>query len=417
MQAISVSTLNDQIKTLLETTFLQVAVEGEISRPTYHGSGHVYFSIKDADAQVKAVMFRGNASKLKFRLEDGMKVVLFGAVTLYKPRGEYQINVTHVEPAGVGNLALAFNQLKEKLSAAGFFDPERKKPQPKSIGSMALITSATGAALQDMLRLVSKRWPMLKVTLIDVLVQGEQASMQIANAIRHADALGVDAIVISRGGGSIEDLWAFNEENVATALFHAQTFTVSAVGHEIDWVISDYVADLRAATPTAAMELLLPDQWEMHQSLDNLRTQLTGRMGQLLQTSQRHISDLQNRFSAYSIDSKFESYRRDIETMKLRMGQFFELKLQKESQKVHESIMQLDRSISMVMAKKEQSLSVLLQGIKQANPANRDSLGLVELSSNGKKIAIETLNKNDIVQIANSQVVLDVEVKSKKVLG
>lgn len=417
MQAISVSTLNDQIKTLLETTFLQVAVEGEVSRPTYHGSGHVYFSIKDPDAQVKAVMFRGNATKLKFRLEDGMKVVLFGAVTLYKPRGEYQINVTHVEPAGVGNLALAFNQLKEKLSSAGFFNSEAKKPQPKVIGHIALITSATGAALQDMLRLVSKRWPMLKVTLIDVLVQGEQASMQISNAIRHADSLGVDAIVISRGGGSIEDLWAFNEENVATALFHAQTFTVSAVGHEIDWVISDYVADLRAATPTAAMELLLPDQWEMHQSLDNLRTQLTARMGQLLQTSQRHISDLQNRFSAYSIDSKFETYRKDIESMKVRMGQFMELKLQKESQKVNDSMVQFSRAMVMTISKKEQSLSVLLQGFQQANPANRDSLGLVELSQDAKKVSIETLNIGDKVQIANSKVLLDVSVTDKKVLN
>ena len=416
MQAISVSTLNDQIKTLLETTFLQVAVEGEVSRPTYHGSGHVYFSIKDANAQVKAVMFRGNASKLKFRLEDGMKVVLFGAITLYKPRGEYQINVSHVEPAGVGNLALAFTQLKEKLSSAGFFNPEQKKLQPSSISTIALITSGTGAALQDMLRLVSKRWPMVKITLIDVLVQGEQASMQIANAIRHADTLEVDAIVISRGGGSIEDLWAFNEENVATALFHAQTFTVSAVGHEIDWVISDYVADLRAATPTAAMELLLPDQWEMHQSLDNMRMQLSQRMNQILQTSQKHISDLRNRFAGYSIDSKFEAYRRDIDMMKLRMGQFFEQRLQKESQKVSEYTIQLHRSISMVMAKKEQSLTVLLQGFKQADPSKRDSMGMVELSSGGKKIAIETLAENDIAQIANSQVVLDIEVKGKKVL-
>ena len=416
MQAISVSTLNDQIKTLLETTFLQVAVEGEISRPTYHGSGHVYFSIKDADAQVKAVMFRGNASKLKFRLEDGMKVVLFGAVTLYKPRGEYQINVSHVEPAGVGNLALAFTQLKEKLSSQGFFNPEHKKPQPPSISSIALITSGTGAALQDMLRLVSKRWPMLKITLIDVLVQGEQASMQIANAIRHADTLDLDAIVISRGGGSIEDLWAFNEENVATALYHAQTFTVSAVGHEIDWVISDYVADLRAATPTAAMELLLPDQWEMHQSMDNIRMQLSNRMAQLLQASQRNINDLQNRFSGFSIDSKFESYRRDIETMKLRMGQFLEQRLQKESQKVSEYTMQLNRSISMVMAKKEQSIAVLSQGFNQANPAHRDSMGMVELSYDGKKVAIETLKLNDTVQIASSKVVLNVEVKDKKTL-
>ena len=414
MQAISVSTLNDQIKTLLETTFLQVAVEGEISRPTYHGSGHVYFSIKDANAQVKAVMFRGNASKLKFRLEDGMKVVLFGAVTLYKPRGEYQINVSHVEPAGVGNLALAFTQLKEKLSSAGFFNPESKKPQPASISSIALITSATGAALQDMLRLVSKRWPMLKITLIDVLVQGEQASMQIANAIRHADTLNVDAIVVSRGGGSIEDLWAFNEENVATALFHAQTFTVSAVGHEIDWVISDYVADLRAATPTAAMELLLPDQWEMHQSMDNMRMQLSNRMDHILQSSQRHINELQTRFAAYSIESKFESYRRDIETMKLRMGQFLQQSIQKEKAKVEDLKLQLNRSMGMLLSRKEQSLSLLSQGFKQADPAHRDSLGLVELSKAGKKVAINSLAIDDLAQIADSKTLLDIKIVDKK---
>jgi exodeoxyribonuclease VII large subunit len=416
MQSISVSTLNDQIKSLLETTFLQVAVEGEVSRPTYHGSGHVYFSIKDANAQVKAVMFRGNASRLKFRLEDGMKVVLFGAVTLYKPRGEYQINVSHVEVAGEGNLALAFKQLKEKLSAAGFFNPEVKKPQPPAIHHIAIITSATGAALQDMLRLVSKRWPMVKITLIDVVVQGEQASAKITNAIHYADTLGVDAIVISRGGGSIEDLWAFNEENVATALFHAQTFTVSAVGHEIDWVISDYVADMRAATPTAAMELLLPDQWEMQQYMDGLRDQLNRRMMQIVQSAQQNISALKERFSNYSIENKFESYRKDIASMQLRMGQFLEQKLHKEQLKVEDYQQQLDRSIRMNLAKKEQAIQVLEQGFKQANPANRDAKGMVELSSDGKKIPIEKVAVGHEVQIANSKVLLDVTVTKKREL-
>ncbi len=414
MQSISVSTLNDQIKSLLETTFLQVAVEGEISRPTYHGSGHVYFSIKDENAQVKAVMFRGNAARLKFRLEDGMKVVLFGAVTLYKPRGEYQINVSHVEVAGEGNLALAFKQLKEKLSSAGFFNPEHKKPQPTSIHHLALITSGTGAALQDMLRLVSKRWPMLKITLIDVLVQGEQASMQITNAIRHADTLDVDAIVVSRGGGSIEDLWAFNEENVATALFHAQTFTVSAVGHEIDWVISDYVADLRAATPTAAMELLLPDQWEIQQSMDGMRDQLNRRMQQILQHSQQNITALKERFANYSIENKFASFAKDIEGMKLRMNQFFEQKLHKEQIRVQEMTMQLNRGMEMNLARKEQSLKVLQQGFIQADPAKKDAKGIVELSKDGKRISIEDIEVGNRVKVANSKVVAEVEVKSKR---
>ena len=253
MQTLSVSSLNEQIKTLLESTFTRVLVEGELSRVTCHNSGHIYFTLKDASSSIKAVMFKGNASKLKFELQEGLKVILDGAITLYKPRGEYQINCFSIQPSGHGALALAYEQLKERLSSKGYFDSARKKPLVKFPKKIALITSATGAALQDMLRVANSRYRAIEIDIYDVLVQGESAAPAIVKALGLADAKGYDVIVMGRGGGSIEDLWAFNEEIVADAIFKAKTPIVSAVGHEIDWVISDFVADLRAPTPSAAV--------------------------------------------------------------------------------------------------------------------------------------------------------------------
>lgn len=414
MQSVTVSTLNEQIKHLLETTFLQVAVEGEVSRPTYHGSGHVYFSIKDADSQVKAVMFRGNASKLKFRLEDGMKVVLFGAVTLYKPRGEYQLNVSHVEPAGEGNLSLAFKQLKEKLEKQGFFQEERKLAKPATINHIVLITSATGAALQDMLRLVSKRWPMVKITLIDVLVQGDQASLQISNAIMHADILGADAIVISRGGGSIEDLWAFNEENVANALFHAKSFTVSAVGHEIDWVISDYVADMRAATPTAAIELLLPDQWEKLQYIDQLRTQMGQKVHSTIVQKQQILENFKTQYSRYSMSQKFDNFSKEIDLLRLRFIQAHGQKLQFQEQILGQMYESITRNITMRFDQKRQQLDYMRERMQQLDPKLRDKKGFVQLTQKDQIIDLDSVQVGDEVILSTSVIRSVAKIQSKE---
>lgn len=397
MQTVTVSTLNEQIKQLLETTFLQVAVEGEISRPTYHGSGHVYFSIKDKDAQLKAVMFRGNAARLKFRLEDGMKVVLYGAITLYKPRGEYQVNVSSVEPAGVGNLALAFNQLKERLQNEGLFDSASKKLKPESIRHIALITSGTGAALQDMLRLISKRWPMVKLTLIDVLVQGDQASRQIANAIEHSNALDVDAVIVSRGGGSVEDLWPFNEEIVARTLKSCRHYTVSAVGHEIDWVISDYVADVRAATPTAAIELLLPDQWEYYQTIDALKSQYRHTMQQLIKKQEHKIEGLNEQFQRFSIEKKFEERAQEIKRQRISMQQFHDYNMQQASVKLLQLKEGVVHQFERVLAKKSEAVSAWKQQLEQLNPEKRDQKGYAQLNRLGKKVALEDLKNGDRV--------------------
>ncbi|MDR2636164.1 MAG: exodeoxyribonuclease VII large subunit, partial [Campylobacteraceae bacterium] len=241
---VSVAELNRQIGALLESTFLHVRVEGEISRPTYHSSGHIYFTLKDNESAVSCVMFKGNAKGLKFALEEGLKVIADGSVTVYVPRGSYQINCLHVEPSGVGALAKAYEQLKIKLEKKGYF--ENKKPLPRFPSSIAVVTSATGAAWQDILKVAAKRWPLAKLILIPSLVQGEGAAASISRSVQKADTLGCDVMIVGRGGGSIEDLWAFNEEIVADAVYHAKTPIVSAVGHEIDYVISDFVADVRA---------------------------------------------------------------------------------------------------------------------------------------------------------------------------
>ena len=234
MNILSVDGLNEQIKNLLETTFMRTFVEGELSRVTYHNSGHIYFTLKDASSSISCVMFKGNASRLKFRLEEGLKVVLEAAVTVYKPRGQYQLNVLSAEPSGRGALALAFEQLKGKLQEIGYFAPEHKKALPKYITTLGLVTSETGAALQDMLRVAASRWPLVKIFLYDAVVQGDSAAKSIARGIKTADKNGHDAIVVGRGGGSMEDLWGFNEEIVANSIYHCKTPIVSAVGHEID---------------------------------------------------------------------------------------------------------------------------------------------------------------------------------------
>ena len=304
MNTLSVSAVNEQIKTILETTFNRVLVEGELSRITFHNSGHIYFTLKDSGSTLKAVMFRGNASKLKFQLKEGLKVILDGAITLYKPRGEYQINCFSIEPAGHGALALAYEQLKEKLSSQGYFNPEIKKQLPKFPKKIALITSATSAALQDMLRVANSRYRLLEIDIYDVLVQGDSAAHSIANAIIVSDTREYDIIVVGRGGGSIEDLWAFNEEVVANAIFHARTPIVSAVGHEIDWVISDFVADLRAPTPSAAMQMILPDTNELYQYLDSISSQFTQTLTQKIFVKKQELEHLYSSYSQHSIEKK-----------------------------------------------------------------------------------------------------------------
>ena len=240
---ITVSELNEKIKAILEATFMHIMVEGEVASATYHSSGHLYFSIKDDKSTIKCVMWKSNVKKLKFKIESGEHIVIDGSIGVYSPRGEYQLIAVNIEPYGKGALALAYEQLKAKLEAKGYFKDEHKKPIPKFPKRVAIVTALQGAALQDMLKVARKRWQLVDIFVIDVLVQGDSAKDEISKAIEYADTLDVDVIVVSRGGGSAEDLWAFNEEIVAEAIFKANTPIVSAIGHEVDFLISDFVAD------------------------------------------------------------------------------------------------------------------------------------------------------------------------------
>ena len=271
----TVSQLNRDIRFLLEAQYPVVWVEGEISNLKLHSSGHIYFSLKDEKAQVSAVFFSHHNHSLKFELRDGLKVLALGKISLYEARGQYQLYVERLEPKGVGALQLAFLQLKEKLEKEGLFRPEHKKPIPKFPRTVGVVTSPTGAAIRDILNVVSRRFHGTQVLLNPVRVQGDGAAEEIAKAIREMNELGgIDVLIVGRGGGSLEDLWAFNEEIVARAVFASQIPVISAVGHEIDWTICDLVSDLRAPTPSAAAELVVQNREELERRLADMEVRM-----------------------------------------------------------------------------------------------------------------------------------------------
>jgi exodeoxyribonuclease VII large subunit len=297
-QTVTVTELTRRIKSVLETSFTTVSVEGEISNFKRHSSGHLYFTLKDEGAQLSAVMWRGRAGSLFFTPQDGMKVVASGKITVYEPQGKYQIDVVQLQPRGVGELQIAFEKLKQKLSAEGLFSPEHKKPLPEYPERIGIITSPTGAAIQDMLNILSRRFPAVEVILYPVKVQGEGAAAEIAAAIKDMNHYGtIDVLIVGRGGGSIEDLWAFNEEIVARAIYHSKIPVVSAVGHEIDFTIADFVADLRAPTPSAAAELVVKHQTEVIENLRNFCYTIDQEITNIITSRKDRISSLLHSYS------------------------------------------------------------------------------------------------------------------------
>lgn len=276
-QIITVAQLNAYIKELLdqEPNVPRVLVRGEISNYRPHPSGHMYFSLKDGEASVSAVMFRGDAYRLRFKPENGMQVLVSGRVSLFVKSGQFQIYVNEMHPEGAGDLFVAFEQMKKKLEAEGLFDPSKKKPIPAYPRRIGLVTAPSGAAVRDMIRILRARWPAAEILLFPVLVQGPDAAADIASAIRRANALrAADVLLVGRGGGSAEDLWAFNEEPVARAIFDSEIPVISGVGHEPDVTIADLVADLRAATPSNAAELATPDREELARRVGDLSRSL-----------------------------------------------------------------------------------------------------------------------------------------------
>ncbi len=291
-QIYTVSQVNQYIKSLLDRDreLTALYVRGEISNYKAYPSGHHYFSLKDGEGAIRCVMFKREAMSLRFRPENGMKVIAFGRVAVFPRDGQYQLYCTSLTPEGVGDLHLAFEQLKQKLYADGLFDPAHKKPIPKFPKRIALITSSAGAAVRDMLRILGARWPMAEVFLLPVRVQGVEAPGEICAAVAWANQHQVaDLIITGRGGGSMEDLWAFNDENVARTIYHSAIPVISAVGHEPDVTIADFVADLRAATPSNAAELAVPDQNEVAVWLRQMEGRLAQAMGRKLESARKDL--------------------------------------------------------------------------------------------------------------------------------
>ncbi len=294
--ALTVSELTREIKELLEASYPSVWVSGEISNCRPARSGHVYLTLKDDQAQLSAVIWRNTASRLPFDLVDGLEVVAQGSVDVYPPRGSYQLIIRQVTPRGVGPLELAFRQLQERLATEGLFDEDRKRPLPRFPERIALVTSPTGAAVRDMLQVITRRWPAVEIVLLPVRVQGAGAAEEIAGALARVPSLsGIDVVIAGRGGGSLEDLWAFNEEVVARAIAACPVPVVSAVGHEIDVSIADLVADVRALTPSEAGELVVPHRDELRAGLNSVGTRLAGALRQQAARARTVLTGLASR--------------------------------------------------------------------------------------------------------------------------
>ncbi|MEN8303384.1 MAG: exodeoxyribonuclease VII large subunit, partial [Campylobacterota bacterium] len=337
------------------------------------------------------------------------------AVTLYKPRGAYQVNCFSIQPSGQGALALAYEQLKQKLSEQNYFNPEIKKELPKFPKKIALITSATGAALQDMLRVANSRYRVLEIDIYDVLVQGDGAKYDIFNAILNADIKDYDIIVIGRGGGSIEDLWAFNEEIVADAIFNASTPIVSAVGHEIDWVISDFVADVRAATPSAAMQICLPDTNELYQYLDTIQTHLTQTISQKIYNRDQELKHLQNSYSQHSVEKKLTQKLQEVKQLKEVYAQTSSFKFQNYSKEIEHIKIRFPYAINSLINVAQNQVLSLQKMLESNNPKLKSKSGFAQISKDKKVIDISELNINDSFELQSDEIYLNAVVTSKEV--
>lgn len=374
-QVLSITQLNEYIRSKMDSDPLltQVAVKGEISNYKLYPSGHHYFTLKDETSALRCVLFKGNAIRLRFRPENGMKIIAMGRVSVFPRDGAYQLYCTAMAMDGVGDLYAAFEQLKKKLAAQGLFDPAHKKPLPKFPGTIGIITSSAGAAVHDMLRILNKRYPLCKVRLLPVRVQGIEAPGEIAAAIRYANHYKLaDLLIVGRGGGSIEDLWAFNDEQVAYAIYESEIPVISAVGHEPDVTISDYVADLRAATPSNAAELAVPDQEALRQSLDMMTSAMTTALKRQLKASQQHLNVLSQSPALRSPTGYIEQRKKNLELLKNRLISAQNRCVSEKNARYIAAVSKLDAMSPMKVLTRGYSMAQtetgeVLRSVKQAN--------------------------------------------------
>lgn len=398
-QVLSITQINEYIRGKLDADPLLegVAVRGEISNCKLYPSGHLYFTLKDEASALKCVMFKGNAMRIRFRPENGMKVIAMGKITVYPRDGAYQLYCTAMAVDGVGDLHAAFEQLKKKLSAKGLFDPAHKKPIPKYPGTIGIITSSAGAAVHDMLRILRKRYPLTQVRLLPVRVQGVEAPGEIAAAIRYANRHALaDLLIVGRGGGSMEDLWAFNEEQVAYAIFESRIPVISAVGHEPDVTISDYVADLRAATPSNAAELAVPDQNALRQNLDSISAAMSSALSRQLKSERQKLTVLSRSPALQSPASYLEQKGRGLEFLKNRLVSAQQNALSKKNQRYIACVAKLDAMSPLKVLTRGYSMAQtedghVIRSVTQTEPGQQIQVSL----SDGKLLATVTDKKEN----------------------
>lgn len=383
-QVLTITQLNEYIRSRMDADpFLSgIAVRGEISNYKLYPSGHHYFTLKDEGAALKCVMFKSSAQRLRFRPENGMKIIAMGKVSVYPRDGVYQLSCTALAMDGIGDLYAAFEQLKGKLAREGLFDPSHKKPLPQYPGTIGIITSSAGAAVHDMLRILRKRYPLTNVRLLPVRVQGAEAPGEIAAAIRYANHYKLaDLLIVGRGGGSIEDLWAFNDERVAYAIYESAIPVISAVGHEPDVTISDFVADLRAATPSNAAELAVPDQQALRQTLDSFSNVMANALGRQIKASRQHLKVLSESQSLKSPTGYLEQRRKNLQLLRNRMISAQNASLARNKQRYIANISKLDAMSPLKVLTRGYSMAqtedgTLLRSVSQVELGQRISVSL-----------------------------------------
>ena len=381
-KVLSITQLNEYIRAQLDADPLlgSVAVRGEISNYKMYPSGHHYFTLKDENSALKCVMFKGNAFRLRFRPENGMKVIAMGRISVYPRDGAYQLYVSAMAMDGVGDLYAAFEALKKKLNAQGLFDPAHKKPIPKFPGTIGVITSSAGAAVHDMLRILNHRYPLTQVKLLPVRVQGAEAPGEIAAAIRYANHYQLaDLLIVGRGGGSIEDLWAFNDELVAHAIYESQIPIISAVGHEPDVTIADYVADLRAATPSNGAELAVPDREALSEMLDSMSSAMATILLRQIKAAKQHLHALSQSPSLKSPAGYLNQKAKSLELLRNRM-------IAAENQNIHIKNQRYIACVSKLDAMSP--LKVLLRGYSMAQSEDGTILKSVHQAELGQRISV-----------------------------
>jgi exodeoxyribonuclease VII large subunit len=387
---VTVSQVNKKIANLFknEKSLTDINVKGEISNFTNHRSGHLYFTLKDETSSIKAVMFKGAAGHLRFKPENGMNVNIRGDVRVFERDGQYQLYAFEMQPEGMGELYIAFLELRERLEKEGLFS--QKRPLPKNPKTIAVITAETGAALQDVLNILGRRNPFVRVILIPALVQGENAPKSLINALERAQSTGSDLIIFGRGGGSIEDLWAFNDESLARAIYSSSIPTISAVGHEVDFTISDFVADLRAPTPSAAAEISVPDIAEVYEGLDALKSDMRFRTSRLISLNLERIEAIGREIHAKSPKARLVSYRTQLDLLAA----------------------QTKNAISSHISGKRQHLISEMKRIDALSPLNVLMRGYSIVSCDGKTVTdSDHVNVGDLINIQLHKGKINAQVK------